>query len=52
MRLTLNGERVANEDRIDLGRRIREVEQGRDGAIFLLTDEQDGRILRLSPSGA
>ena len=52
LRLTLDGERVTNEDRIDLGRRIREVEQGRDGAIFLLTDEQDGRILRLSPSGA
>ena len=50
VRLTLDGERVAEEDRIDLGRRIRDVEQGRDGTVYVLTDEQDGRILRLSPA--
>ena len=36
----------------DLGQRIREVRQGPDGLIYLLTDEQDGALLRLEPVGA
>jgi glucose/arabinose dehydrogenase len=32
-----------------MGQRIREVEQGPQGAIWVLEDEQGGRLLRLTP---
>jgi glucose/arabinose dehydrogenase len=32
-----------------MGRRIREVEQGPDGAIWLLEDGSSGRLLKLMP---
>ena len=35
--------------RIDLGARVQDVRQGPDGAVYVLTDASDGRILRLSP---
>jgi glucose/arabinose dehydrogenase len=52
VRLELDGTRVANEERLlqDLGRRIRDVMQGPDGALYLLTDEENGELLRLSPA--
>ena len=52
VRLTLDGQRVSDEERIDMGARIREVHQGDDGAVYLLTDKsEDGEILRLTPAG-
>ena len=33
----------------ELNQRIREVKQGPDGLIYLLTDEDDGALLRLEP---
>ncbi|NYZ61184.1 PQQ-dependent sugar dehydrogenase [Luteimonas sp. SJ-16] len=33
----------------DLGERIRDVRVGPDGAIYVLTDEENGRLLRLTP---
>ncbi len=48
VRLTLNGEKVTGEERIPMGSRIRDVAQGPDGAVYALTDEDDGRILRLT----
>lgn len=51
IRLTLDGNDVASEEQIDMGVRIREVAQGPDGAIYLLTDQDDGEILRLTPAG-
>lgn len=33
----------------DLGERIRDVRQGPDGLIYLLTDSADGRLIRLDP---
>jgi aldose sugar dehydrogenase len=33
----------------ELGERIRDVETGPDGAIYLLTDSADGRVLRVTP---
>jgi glucose/arabinose dehydrogenase len=49
LRLTLDGERVTGEQRLlaGLGERIRDVRQGPDGRIYLLTDNSDGRVLRL-----
>ncbi len=51
VRLTLDGERVTGEERINMGTRIRNVRQGPDGAVYLLTDQDDGAILRLTPAG-
>jgi glucose/arabinose dehydrogenase len=51
-RLTLDGDRVVKEERMleGLDERIRFVSQGPDGAIFLLTDNADGRVLRVLPA--
>ena len=52
MRLELDGNRVVHEERLlrgDLRERVRDVEQGPDGYIYLLTDEDDGRLLRIEP---
>ncbi|MGE5802906.1 MAG: PQQ-dependent sugar dehydrogenase [Gemmatimonadota bacterium] len=50
-RLELDGERVRAEERLleGFGQRIRAVVQGPDGYIYLLTDDDDGRIVRLEP---
>ena len=49
VRVTLDGERVTGEERLDLGGPIRHVRQGPDGAVYLLTDDSDGKIVRLTP---
>ena len=51
-RLTLDGDKVVREERLleGLDERIRFVTQGPDGALFLLTDNSDGRILRVTPA--
>jgi len=48
-RLTLDGRKVTGEERLlaNLRERIRDVRQGPDGWIYLVTDSADGRILRL-----
>ncbi|MBW7851647.1 MAG: PQQ-dependent sugar dehydrogenase [Rhodospirillales bacterium] len=48
VRLTLDGERVTGEERMPMDARIRDVRQGPDGAVYLLTDADDGKILRLT----
>jgi glucose/arabinose dehydrogenase len=52
VRLTLENGRVAREERYlrELGERIRDVRQGPDGLLYLLTDSSDGRLLRLRPA--
>jgi glucose/arabinose dehydrogenase len=52
VRLQLNGHAVTSEERLlpNLNERIRDVRQGPDGALWLLTDSSAGRILRVSPS--
>jgi glucose/arabinose dehydrogenase len=47
-RLSLDGEKIVGEERIPMGTRIRDVVQGPDGAVYALTDEENGEILRLS----
>jgi glucose/arabinose dehydrogenase len=50
VRLTLDGERVVGEERLLADRaRIRDVRVGPEGAVYLLTDEDDGELLRLVP---
>ena len=36
----------------DIGQRVRDVRQGPDGAVYLLTDESDGRIVRMEPAAS
>ena len=50
-RLVLDGSKVVTEEPLlgDLGQRIRDVRQGPDGALYVLTDEQDGLLLKLTP---
>jgi glucose/arabinose dehydrogenase len=52
VRLTLNGNAVTSEERLlrNLNERIRDVRQGPDGALWLLTDSSAGRILRVAPA--
>jgi glucose/arabinose dehydrogenase len=52
VRLELDGEKVVKEERLlqRLGERIRDVRSGPDGAIWLLTDDNRGRILRVVPA--
>jgi aldose sugar dehydrogenase len=52
VRLTLNGEKVTGEERLLQGvrERIRDVRVGPDGAIYLVTDNSAGRVLRVSPA--
>lgn len=49
IRLQLDGDRIVHEERLlgDLGVRIRDVRQGPDGYLYLLTDQKDGQLLRL-----
>lgn len=49
IRVTLRENRLANEERIYIGKRIRDVEQAPDGAVLLVTDGPDGELLRLTP---
>jgi aldose sugar dehydrogenase len=52
VRLELQGDRVVKEERLlqGLRERIRDVRQGPDGALYLLTDNNAGRILRVAPA--
>ncbi len=51
VRLEVDGNRIVAEERLleDMGERIRDVVQGPDGYLYLLTDESDGRLLRIEP---
>ncbi|MCD2167568.1 PQQ-dependent sugar dehydrogenase [Comamonas koreensis] len=51
--LTVKDGKVTGEKRLyeSLGERIRDVRQGADGLVYLLTDGPDGKLIRLTPSG-
>ena len=51
IRLTLDGRRITSEERLltDFGQRIRDVRQGPDGFVYLVTEGSPGRIWRLEP---
>jgi glucose/arabinose dehydrogenase len=50
IRVELTGINAREAARYTMGRRIREVEEGPDGAIWLLEDGVDARLLRLTPN--
>lgn len=49
-RLVLENNRVVGEERLltDLGERVRDVAVGSDGAVWAITDEQNGKLVRLA----
>ena len=51
-RLEIKDGKVLKEERLlqGLNERIRDVRQGPDGALYLLTDNSAGRILRIAPA--
>lgn len=50
IRVDIDGEKATKTDRWDMGERIRAVDQGPDGSVYLIEDE--GRLLRLDPAAA
>jgi glucose/arabinose dehydrogenase len=51
-RLDVEDGRIVGEERLieDLDQRIRDVRQGPDGNLYLLTDEDEGAVLKLAPA--
>jgi glucose/arabinose dehydrogenase len=54
VRLVVDGDRVVGEERLlhdmkPAPERIRDVAQGPEGAVYLLTDSPQGRVLKLVP---
>lgn len=53
VRLDMEGDAVVGEERLFEGQlgRIRDVRTGPDGAIYLLTDSENGALIRVAPEG-
>ncbi len=52
VRLDIEGERVIGEERFELGvGRIRDITEAPDGALWVVTDEDNGQLLRVTPRG-
>lgn len=49
VRVAFDGDNAREAERFDMGERIREIEQGPDGAIWLLEDGSNGKLLKLTP---
>jgi glucose/arabinose dehydrogenase len=49
VRLKMDGPKIVDEERIAFNRRVRDIEQGRDGALWVITDDKEGELLRLTP---
>lgn len=51
IRLSLDGDKITGEERLlkELSERIRDVRAGSDGKVYVLTDEDNGKLLRLDP---
>ncbi len=52
VRLSTQGEAVTGQERLleGVGERIRDVQQGPDGFLYLLSDAPDGKLLRVRPA--
>jgi len=51
VRVAFDGDNAREAERFKMGERIREVEQGPDGAIWLLEDGSNAKLLKLTPKG-
>lgn len=49
IRVEIDGDSAREAERFDMGARIREVEQGPQGALWVLEDRDGGRLLKLTP---
>ena len=47
VRVRIDGEQAEEVERIPLAARVRDIEQASDGSLFVLTDEEKGKILHL-----
>ncbi|MGX5731890.1 PQQ-dependent sugar dehydrogenase [Pseudoxanthomonas beigongshangi] len=54
IRLGLKGDEIVSEERLlnEIGERVRDVRVGTDGNVYVLTDENDGKLLRIAPPEA
>lgn len=50
VRVEFDGTQAREAERFDMGKRIREVEQGPEGGLWLLEDGEGGRLLKLVPA--
>ncbi len=52
VRLVIDGERVVGEEHLlgDRGKRVRDVREGADGALYVVTDETQGELWRIAPA--
>ncbi len=50
-RIDLDGDRVIGEEKLTFGKRVRDVRQGPDGYLYVLTDEDPGALLRIVLTG-
>jgi len=48
-RLVLEDDRVVAEEWLEIGHRVRDVVQGPDGFLYLVTDAENGRVMRIVP---
>jgi glucose/arabinose dehydrogenase len=48
IRITFDGDRVSDEERIYMSRRMRDLLQAPDGAIYAIVDDKAGDLLRIS----
>jgi glucose/arabinose dehydrogenase len=51
-RTKLDGTRGTGEEKLSIGQRVRDVSQGPDGGLYILTDEGDGALLRIQPDAS
>jgi aldose sugar dehydrogenase len=51
VRLIIEGNRVVGEEHLltDRGQRVRDVRQGPDGALYVVTDEANGQLWKITP---
>lgn len=50
VRLTMSNGKVSSEERYAMGSRVRDVQQGPDGLLYVVTDDANGKLLRVSPA--
>jgi glucose/arabinose dehydrogenase len=49
VRIEIDGDSAREAERFAMGGRIRDVAQGPDGALYVIEDGKDGRLIRLAP---